>query len=117
MRSVSVQTQFDMPQATEIQRLQKDNPVIYLMIGYAHSDNPKQDKTMIQVQLNSEIISPETFSDQLDKALEKISSEERSNTIITLRADKNIPMGFINDIKKTIKEKQISSIHYGAEKQ
>jgi len=112
MTSVPVMTQFDLPTATELQKLEEKSLVIYIMVGQSQEDK----STIPIIQLNSEFVSLEEMSVALEKLKEKVLLEEQNKMMAVMKIDKNTPMGLVNDIKRTLRESSILTVHYGANK-
>ena len=111
MTSVPVMTQFDLPTATELQKLEEKSLVVYVMVG----KNPENKSTPI-IQLNSEFVRLEEMPVVLEGLKEKVLPGEQDKMMAVMKIDKNTPMGLVNDIKKILRESSILTVHYGANK-
>ena len=115
MRPVPIKTQFDVPKATELQKLQEKNQVIYLMVGKDFAEPDHYAKPVIQ--LDSDFVAFDDLSEQLKQRVDQVADEnERERMTVVLKIDKDIPMGFVNDIKEKLRENGLLTIHYSVER-
>ncbi|MDR0681655.1 MAG: biopolymer transporter ExbD [Dysgonamonadaceae bacterium] len=114
MRSVPVKIQFEVPTATELQKLKEKSLLVYVMIGKPHEKAMKN--TDILIQLNSDFVSLEEIPERLQALTKKVPTEDQEKMIAVLKIDKNTPMGLVNDVKKKLREAGILTIHYSVEK-
>ena len=105
MQTVPVMTQFDLPTAKELQKLEERSLIVYVMAGL---NTP--------IQLNSEFIGLEDMPAHLDVLINNVPQEDRGKIIAVLKIDKDVPMGFVNDIKQILRRAGILTIHYSAQK-
>jgi biopolymer transport protein ExbD len=105
MRTVPVMTQFNLPTAEEMQKLEEQSLIVYVMAGL---DTP--------IQLNSNFISLEEMPAHLDAFVNNVPQEKQDKLIAVLKIDKDIPMGLVDDIKQNLRQAGILTIHYSAQK-
>ena len=113
MRPVPVKTQFDLPQASELQKLKEKSEVVYIMVG--KNQNTVKDSDFV-IQFNSDFVSLEEMSVLLEKTKESFLEKGKTEIVVSFKADKNAPMGLINDIKDNLREAGLLTIHYSANK-
>lgn len=111
MRPVPVKIQFDLPLATELQKLEEKNSVIYIMVG--KSDQKSKEN---QIQVNSEFVSIENLSVTLENIKTTKKTEGVGSFVVVLKADKHTSMKQINEIKESLRETGLLTVHYSAEK-
>jgi len=112
MRPVPIMTQFEIPNASELQELEEKSHVIYIMVGQKQG-NTNND---IVIQLNSNFVTIDEMPNQLETLKREIDAEDPEKIVTVLKMDKNTPMGLVNDIKQILREAEILTIHYSAEK-
>ena len=105
MRTVPVMTQFNLPTAEEMQKLEEQSLIVYVMVG---QDTP--------IQLNSDFIGLEEMPARLDALVNNVPQENREKLIAVLKIDKDISMGLVDDIKQNLRQAGILTIHYSAQK-
>ena len=113
MRTVPVLTQFQLPDASELQKLKEKSLLVYLMVGKQNNNN--QENTF-EIQLDSELITLEDMPGKLQLIKEKMKPEEHDQSIIVLKIDKDAPMGLVNDIRLNLREAQLQTVYYSVEK-
>jgi biopolymer transport protein ExbD len=104
MRTVPVMTQFNLPSAGELQKLEEQSLIVYIMAG---KDTP--------IQLNSDFIRLEEMPAYLEVLKNRVAEENRGKMIAVLKMDKDLPMGLVSDIKRSLRRADILTIHYSAE--
>jgi biopolymer transport protein ExbD len=114
MRSVPIQTRFQVPNASELQKLKEKSFVIYIIVGKQNPDN--RDKSP-DIQLNYAIIPLEKIPITLAALRKETKLEDWKKMIVVLKIDKNTPMGLVNDIRKSLKEADLLTVFYSADKQ
>ncbi|GHV20737.1 biopolymer transporter ExbD [Clostridia bacterium] len=105
MRTVPVMTQFNLPAAAELQKLEEKSLIVYVMVGQG-----------TPIQLNSDFVTLEEMPEHLETIKAAIPEEDRGKMMAVLKIDKDIPMGLVNDIKQNLREAHILTVHYSAEK-
>ena len=106
MRSVPTLTQFQLPQASELQKLKEKSLLVYLIIGRQSGE----------IQLNSELITLEDMPFKLQAIKEEMNPEDRNRSVVVLKIDKDTPMGLVNDIRQNLREAQLQTVYYTVEK-
>jgi len=105
MRTVPVMTQFNLPTAEELQKLEEQSLIVYVMAG---PNSP--------IQLNTDFVTLEEMPAHLEGIINDVPQENRGKLIAVLKIDKDMPMGFVNDIKQHLRQAGILTIHYSAQK-
>ena len=105
MRTVPVMTQFNLPTAEELQKLEEQSLVVYVMAG---QNTP--------IQLNTDFVTLEEMPARLEAIINDVPQENRGKLIAVLKIDKDMPMGFVNDVKQNLRQAGILTIHYSAQK-
>jgi biopolymer transport protein ExbD len=105
MQTVPVMTQLNLPTADELQKLEEQSLIVYVMAG---KDSP--------IQFNSDFISLEEMPLRLKALTDSKAETDRSKMIAVLKLDRDLPMGLVNDIKQNLRRAGILTIHYSAGK-
>jgi biopolymer transport protein ExbD len=113
MRSVPALTQVQLPNTSELQKLKEKSLLIYIVVG--KPENNMSEK-IFPIQLNSDFTSLDSIPAQLKSLRNQIEPEERNKIVIVLRVDKNTPMGLVNDIRQILREQNLLTVYYAAEK-
>ena len=115
MRPVPVKTQFQLPTATELQKLEEKSLVVYIMVGKSENANITREES-IAIQLNSDFVSLEELSIRLESIKDNIPLENQSKIVVVMKVDKDTPMGTVNDIRQSLRETNLLTVHYATDK-
>ena len=116
MRDQELMVKYKLPEATEVQKLEKKNLVSYIHIGVPVAHMQAKYGTAPLIQLND---SYKTTKDILDFAAaerDKLSEVDRASMTICLKADGNTKMGIIADVKQELRRANALKISYAASK-
>lgn len=114
MKETELKVQVKVPQATELQKLEKKSLVSYLYIGKPLTKYESLYGTAPRLQLN------DAFSDIDDIPLflekEKLKLDERLHPFVTasLRVDEEVTMGIVSDIKTKLRKAGQLKVNYSA---
>jgi biopolymer transport protein ExbD len=111
MRDVDLKVRYQVPQGTELKKQGHKGSIIYIYVGKKIS--AKEDSEFF-IQLNNEIATIADIKEFIEQEREKMNAEDRQRMTVSIKADRDVPMGIIADIKK---EPQLSSslkINYSA---
>lgn len=121
MRDVELKVRYQVPQATEIQKLTHKSAVSYIYVGRMQGNT--QDNNYY-IQLNDKVVamqadqntttSLEAISQFIDAERQRMSSEDLTRMTVSIKADRDVPMGIIADIKKTLQNSYALKINYSA---
>ena len=116
MRDQELMVRYKLPEATEVQKLEKKNLVSYIHIGVPVPHMQAKYGTAPLIQLND---SYKTTKDILDFAAaerDKLSEADRASMTICLKADGNTKMGIIADVKQELRRANALKISYASSK-
>jgi biopolymer transport protein ExbD len=121
IRQTESKVKFTTPNATEIQKLEKKSLVATIYIGTPLSTNENTlPPGRVSVQLNDQTVKQENFSTDVRDfiATEKESRNEADKNKITfsIKADKDIQMRYINQIKTELRRNNALHINYATGK-
>ncbi len=105
---------FEIPNATEIERLKKNNLVTFIFIG--ESDESINGKSQEEIQVNNQVLKLSEIKNYLLKEKERLPEEFRNQMLVVLKIDKNAKMKKVFDLKEILKETDISVVNYAAER-
>ena len=117
MRTETPRLKFDTPQGKELSDPRDKYEMVNLYIGKDNEGN-------YLLQVGDDIVSMEQLGQAIRHARGKartVPTEEPEgeagapqNTVINIRADRETPMGFITDVKQTLRRNGFLSIRYNA---
>jgi biopolymer transport protein ExbD len=121
IRQTETKVKFSMPNATEVQKLEKKSLVATIYIGVPIS---KSENTLppgkISVQLNDQTVKHENFAkdvrDFIATEKESRNEEEKQKLTFSIKADKDIQMRYINQIKAELRKNNALKINYATGK-
>ncbi|MDY3978567.1 MAG: biopolymer transporter ExbD [Tidjanibacter sp.] len=116
MREQDLVVKFTPPQATEIQKLEKKSLVSYIYIG--PPTEPLQGKfgTAPRIQLNDSYRTAQEIGEFVASERDKLDERDRNSMTACIKADKNVRMGIITDVKQELRKAQQYKVSYAASK-
>lgn len=115
MRKVTLKVRFAVPQGTELTRLTKKSAVSYIYIGRVPSTTRHSQPAMMSLQLNDRIATPADITSFMSTERQRMSAEDRIRQMVSIKADRNTPMGTITDVKMALRKANVRKINYSAE--
>lgn len=114
MREVSLKVKMKLPEATEVQKLEKKSLVSYIYIG--PPTNTKAYGTESRIQLNDQYsnvtdIIPFVESERLAR-----SESDRPFLTTSLKVHEEVKMGLVTDVKQELRKCGAFRINYSARK-
>ncbi len=101
MRDQDILVTTVLPDATEVQKLEKKQLVSYIYIGVPISSQQAQWGTAPRIQLNDSYRSTRDILEFVASERDKLSEAERAQMTVMLKADKSTRMGVVTDTKCT----------------
>ena len=114
MKEVTLIVKVKLPEATEIPQLEQKSLVSYIYVG-----KPVQTKkygTEPRIQLNDSYATVDGIEDYILQEREGLSEADRPKMTVSIKADSDIQMGTITDIKQALRKAQALKISYAARK-
>ena len=113
MRDVDLKVRYLVPQGTELQKLGHKSAVTYIYIGRkAQSGKAEGDEFFIQ--LNNELATIDDIKAYIEKERAGMGEEDRAHMTVSIKADRDVPMGIIADVKKMLQQSFALKINYSA---
>lgn len=138
MREVKPKVEYQVPRAGGLERLVNKSAVTYIYIGRpagASSSSAAErnsgalpadgtvagdvngaDGQMV-IQMNDRLVSVADIVKYLREERSRMSPEDAARMTVNIKADKDTPMGIINDVKQALREADVLNIVYSAEKE
>jgi len=114
MREVTVRVQQRMPEATEVQKLDKKSLVSFIYIG--EPKNTKIFGTNARIQLNDVFASVDDIPEFVTKEREARDEADRKFITTSLKVDGNTKMGIVTDVKQELRKSGAFKINYSTRK-
>ena len=118
MRDVELRVRYEVPQGTELQKLTHKSAVSYIYVGRDNtvarrSSENGADSEML-IQLNDKIATPNDIKAYLEQERSRMSTEDQARMTVSIKADRETPMGQIADIKHMLQQSFALKINYSA---
>lgn len=112
LREQEILVEQKIPQATQLQKLEKKTLISYLYIG--KPKNVAQFGTEPRVQANDVLINTKDIVLWVNQEKDKLSEAERDQITISMKADKEVKMGPISDVQFELREADARKLLYAA---
>ena len=109
MRTVELKVRYEVPQGTELQKLGHKSAVSYIYVGRVMNSSYQAEGEM-QIQLNDQIATV----DEIKEERRRMSPEDQARMTVSIKADRDTPMGMIVDIKHALQHSFALKINYSA---
>ncbi len=114
MREVQLKVEFKVPQATELEKLEKKSLVTFIYVGQPTMEFRKKLGSESRIQLNDSFAEVAEIQDFITQ--ERLSMKESDQPFMTvsLKIDKDTRMGIVTDIKQALRQAYALKINYSA---
>ncbi len=86
-----------------------------LKVKYQVSKTPDaKDGQTFYIQLNNKLATLDDIQTFIEKEKESMSEEDRARMTVSIKADKDVPMGIIADVKERLQQSFALKINYSA---
>lgn len=116
MRESSLYVKIMPPQGTEVTKLEKKSLVSYINVGVPLADQQKKYGTEPRIQLNDQISEVSDIIGFVEQEREQRSEADRPLITTAIKADKQVRMGMVTDIKQELRKAGALKIFYNATK-
>ncbi|PTX63927.1 biopolymer transport protein ExbD [Kordia periserrulae] len=107
----------DFPYADQVQKLDKNDPIIYIYAGKPHERYQKEVGAQAKIQLNDKFANVDEIKDYWFNTLNNdVGQEFRYVAITALKVDGETNMGLVADIKQQLREINALKINYTTRK-
>ena len=116
MRETTIMVQQSLPQATEIQKLEKKSLVSYIYIGSPVERMQATYGTKARIQLNDAFGTVDDIAQYI--TAERTARDEKEVPFMTtsIKADQNTKMGIVTDVKQELRKANALKINYSTRK-
>lgn len=116
MRDQELLVRYKLPDATEVQKLEKKSLVSYIHVGVPTLAMQAKFGTAPKIQLNDSYKTTKDILDFVAGERDKLSEVDRSQMTICLKADGNTKMGIVADVKQELRRANALKISYASSK-
>ncbi|MCQ2147738.1 MAG: biopolymer transporter ExbD [Bacteroidales bacterium] len=116
MRDTEAKVKVTMPQASEVVKLERKDLSSYINIGSPTRTYQAQYGTDARIQLNDSFKTVEDIRDFIAAERESMSEADRQFMTTVIKADQDVRMGIITDVKQELRRCSALKIMYAASK-
>ena len=116
MREVDLKIKVQMPEATEIKKLEKKSLVSYIYVGSPIKSYQGKYGTEPRIQLNDAISNILEIGAYITSERENMDENDRPYMTTALKVDSKAKMGIISDFKQELRKSQALKIYYSTRK-
>ena len=132
MRDVEPLVSCDVPCGKEVERLGHKSAVAHIYVGRPASLTPPPSaatpgavmrgdgrtvKDTFCIQLNNRLATVADIREYIDGERERMSPDDRTHMVVNLKADRDVPMSLVADIKQALRQSFALRISYAATEQ
>ena len=114
MREQELLVRYKLPNATEVQKLEKKSLVSYVNIGVPVSHMQAKYGTAPRIQLNDSFKTAKDIGDFIAAEREQLNEADRAQMTTSIKADIYTKMGIITDVKQELRRANALKISYAA---
>ena len=111
MREVTLKVQFRVPQATELEKLEKKSLVSFIYIGKPLPEFQKKMGAESRIQLNDKFAE---VQDYIYQERENMKEEDQPFMTVSMKVDSETKMGIVQDVKQALRQAYALNINYSA---
>ena len=117
MRDVELKVRYEEPQGTELQKLAHKGAVVQVYIGRPAipvAGGFSADESEYVIQLNNRLATVDEIARFVEEERRRMSAEDQEHLTVNLRADRDVPMKIINDVKHALRKSYALNVNYSA---
>lgn len=114
MRNADLKVDVNIPQATQLQKLEQKSLVNYIYIGKPKENYKNVYGTKPRIQLNDAFATVADIPLFLEKHRIKVPEAQRPRITSSLRVDGEVTMGIVQDVKTQLRKSNQLKVNYSA---
>lgn len=112
MRQVTLKVQYQVPAGTELTKLTKKSATTHIYIGKPVHSNTETGG--YRIQMNDKFIDVDDIQDYITAERNAMSPEDVQAMTVSIKADRQVDMGIITDVKQALRKANALRISYSA---
>lgn len=112
LRETEIKVKQVLPQATEMEKLEKKDLLSYIYVGAPEKMYAKELGTAARLQLNDQFADVTDIAAFVETEKQKMPDENRAKIIMALKVDKDVNVGILTDIKTELRKASALKITY-----
>ena len=114
MREVSLKVEFKVPQATELEKLEKKSLVTFIYVGKPSQEFRGKMGAESRIQLNNSFAEISEIQDFIIAERATMKESDQALMTVSLKIDKDTKMGIVTDIKNALRQAYALKINYSS---
>lgn len=115
MRQVTPRVRYDLPQSATLSATSRQAGQVFILIGRPVDAQGRITADEVRVQLNDRYVSISDIPKEIQRERERLSASKGSSQLsVTIRADRDTPMGVISDVKQALRQGGALNVNYSA---
>ena len=114
MREVTYKVDFRVPQATELEKLEKKSLVTFIYVGKPKDEFRAKMGSESRIQLNDAFAEVNEIQDYVIAERSSMKESDQAQMQISLKIDKDTKMGIVTDVKNALRQAYALKINYSA---
>jgi len=116
MREVTLKVKNNTPAASEIEKLTKKSLVSFIYIGAPIQQLQSEFGTTPRIQLNDAFKTKDDVRLFVETEREKLPEYEKGKMIMSIKADQDVKMGMVTDVKQELRKANALKLSYSTKK-
>lgn len=112
MRDSEVKVRTLVPQATELQKLEKKSLVSHIYIGQPSMQYQAQYGSAPRIQLNDQFADATRIPEFIQGEKDKVEPRQHSQMTAALKVDKDVKMGIVTEVKMALRKIDFRKVSY-----
>ena len=109
MRDFKPQVRYDVPHGTQLEKTARRSNVVYLFLGKPVDDQGRVLSDETRIQLNDHFVTVDDIGREVSHARSQMSESDRQRMVVSIRADRDVEMGLLNDVKQQLR--RVGALH------
>lgn len=114
MRQVTLKVECRMPEGKHLSRLAKKSAVSHIYIGKPTKEWQGKYGSATLIQLNDKFATAPEVMDYISAEKKRMSPEDQKQMTVSIKADRDVKMGVITDVKQALRQAKALKISYSA---
>lgn len=115
LRQDQMRVKYETPEGTKLEKLTRRSSASYIYVGKPVDNLGKVKSGEMVIQLNDKISTVDDIASFVRHERENASAEDLNRMVFDIKADRNVKMGTITDIKQALRKHNALKIRYSAQ--
>ena len=115
LRQDQMRVRYETPEGTKLEKLTRRSSTSYIYVGQPIDNLGKVKSGEMVIQLNDKIATIDDIASFVANQRKNASAEDLNRMVFDIKADRNVKMGTITDIKQMLRKHNALRIRYSAQ--